>query len=108
MVLTEVRMQDLKYIGTQRPRLHRRASITLRSPTQHLGGAHEDALRWMQHHSWLIKTLHRPLASLTLCLHQDRLYTLARRACGEILFEAVPKVPEGCSGGFWHFWHPVA
>jgi hypothetical protein len=24
------------------------------------------------------------------------------------LFEAVPKVPEGCSGSFWHFWHPVA
>jgi hypothetical protein len=23
------------------------------------------------------------------------------------LCEAVPKVPEGCLGGFWHFWHPV-
>jgi hypothetical protein len=26
---------------------------------------------------------------------------------GRSLCEAVPKVPEGCKGGFWHFWHPV-
>jgi hypothetical protein len=24
------------------------------------------------------------------------------------LCEAVPKVPEGCLGGFWHFWHPAS
>jgi hypothetical protein len=23
----------------------------------------------------------------------------------DALTDRVPKVPEGCLGGFWHFWH---
>jgi len=43
----------------------------------------------------------------TLSFHHDRLHTLARRVLGEVLCEAVPKVPNVCPEGFWHFWHPV-
>jgi len=45
-----------------------------------------------------------------ICMHASTKtgFTLphAERAA-RFLCEAAPKVPEGCLGGFWHFWHPA-
>src|SRR5215212_2351203 len=37
-------------------------------------------------------------------LVQDR---EGRAVSTNTLTDGVPKVPEGCLGGFWHFWHPL-
>jgi hypothetical protein len=69
---------------TQTSRLQLRASTTPHRFAQHLGAVHKDALLWIQHHRRRKETWYGFSALGTLNPYQDRLYTLARRACGEV------------------------
>jgi hypothetical protein len=83
-----------------------RPIATARHLSQHLDGVHKNALLWVQGRE------RRKPGTDSLEIRDvepspRRPHTLAPKPAVRCLSEAVPKVPEGCLGGFWHFWHPL-